>query len=360
MPEHVLRQILLSSTTHDDLLRWISAVARVCRAWWLVAQTSAAYGTGLGERASLLKDISGVLQRAITGVRCACDGAYCHEYGCTYEHQGGMRVVAGELDHDGSSAMELEGWGRVLGAAMQAMPRPVPLTRIHLSAGWRSDGQRVGLTVAGMAPITAVLKEGFARGGLTSLALTGHHLLGDSGVVALAKALPTTLRHLWLEVVYADQGMLAIAEALPTMTGMRVLNFSENHFVSGRGWSALAAVLPLLRELRHLQASECKGWGQCVCDNVGRRDVPDPLPGSVTCVCEATGATRAPAAFALAAALPRCAPSLSSLHLSCCGLDEQAVDTLAAAWISTGRPPVSTSEDMHHEDEGLHLEFNPC
>ena len=30
LPDHLLCRILLSSTTHDDLLRWVSPCARVC------------------------------------------------------------------------------------------------------------------------------------------------------------------------------------------------------------------------------------------------------------------------------------------------------------------------------------------
>ena len=48
LPPHALQHILLTATTHDNLLRFVAACARVCGEWWRVVGGSAAYGRGLG------------------------------------------------------------------------------------------------------------------------------------------------------------------------------------------------------------------------------------------------------------------------------------------------------------------------
>ena len=47
LPETALRRILLAGTTHDNLLRFVAACARVCAEWRRVVGGSAAYGLGL-------------------------------------------------------------------------------------------------------------------------------------------------------------------------------------------------------------------------------------------------------------------------------------------------------------------------
>ena len=42
LPPHALQRILLTATTHDNLLRFVAACARVCAEWWRVVGGSAA------------------------------------------------------------------------------------------------------------------------------------------------------------------------------------------------------------------------------------------------------------------------------------------------------------------------------
>ena len=44
LPPHVLQHILLTATTHDNLLRFVAACARVCAEWWRAVGGSAAGG----------------------------------------------------------------------------------------------------------------------------------------------------------------------------------------------------------------------------------------------------------------------------------------------------------------------------
>eukprot|EP01046_Picozoa_sp_COSAG06_P106082 COSAG06_NODE_52351_length_306_cov_0.748792_1_plen_55_part_10 len=48
LPPQLVTRVLLSSTHHDDLIRWVSVCSQVCCAWRdVVARTSPAYGLGL-------------------------------------------------------------------------------------------------------------------------------------------------------------------------------------------------------------------------------------------------------------------------------------------------------------------------
>ena len=86
--------------------------------------------------------------------------------------------------------------GRVLGAALRALPRPsdrsiyghgLPLEGVYLSNS--------SLTAIGMASIAAGLRVCDVRR-LAHLRVNGNARLGDTGVEALAAVLPGTLTHL--------------------------------------------------------------------------------------------------------------------------------------------------------------------
>eukprot|EP01045_Picozoa_sp_COSAG04_P029671 COSAG04_NODE_4934_length_1818_cov_18.347295_2_plen_176_part_00 len=65
LPAAALQHILLTATTHDNLLRHVAACARVCGEWWRVVGGSAAYGRGLGaeeERTRVLRAITKAIE----------------------------------------------------------------------------------------------------------------------------------------------------------------------------------------------------------------------------------------------------------------------------------------------------------
>ena len=124
--------------------------------------------------------------------------------------------------------------------------------------------------------------------------------LGDAGVVALAKALPPSLKHLDIDSTgCGNEGLVALVAALPALVHLRRLDCSTNPATTARGWLALAGALPSLPALEVLSASDCTGMGS-------------------------------EGAAALAAALPQC-PRLTAVYMGDCGLDEQAKAALRAA-----------------------------
>ena len=47
VPEHLLHRILLTATTHDDLIGHVAICAAVCRDWCQIVQSSPAWGSTL-------------------------------------------------------------------------------------------------------------------------------------------------------------------------------------------------------------------------------------------------------------------------------------------------------------------------
>ena len=170
----------------------------------------------------------------------------------------------------------------VLAAALQAMPR-IRFTELDLAAN--------DLTAAGVASLAPALRRPRGAGGLRGLSLTENPSLGDTGVAALAKALPPALETLDLSSTgCGDDGFVALAAALPTLANLSRLHCCCNSAATARGWVALAHALPSLPALRSL-------W----------------LSGSMGVASEA--------AAALAAVIPNC-PRLNEIHAGNCSLAE--------------------------------------
>ena len=134
LPPNALQHILLTATTHDNLLRFVAACARVCGEWWRVVGGSAAYGLGLpqpagdeDERARLLKAITRALEA---------------------EEDDSMLRLGSKGIGDAGAA--------VLGAALQAMPR-IRFTKLDL--------QTSDLTAAGAVSLAPALRRPGATAG---------------------------------------------------------------------------------------------------------------------------------------------------------------------------------------------------
>jgi hypothetical protein len=305
----LLRRILLR-TPHDDLLRWLALCAQVCRDWRHIALQSVACGSELprtrvagssndhhyrssynyanadDERTRVLKSVSESLRRART---------------------------TGKIQHPGDRfghALGEQGC-RILGTAMQSLPKPLSIHTLNLCD--------VGLTPECVRPITAAMRLDFAGEGLKSLMVANNtgvcrtnHGLGDEGVAMVAAALPPTLQELLLNGTdCGSRGLVAVASVLPTLRSLKKLTLDDNCSVYGDGddeeqwdgaWVTLAAALPLLPALHELGAS-------CVMNDARL--------------------------MALAAVLPRCSATLVKLHLTPLpGLDlgEAACSAVQAAW----------------------------
>eukprot|EP01045_Picozoa_sp_COSAG04_P011569 COSAG04_NODE_747_length_10615_cov_4.568372_9_plen_369_part_00 len=232
LPEPALRAILLTATTHDNLLRFVAACARVCAEWRRVVGGSAAYGLGLPREQH--EDLPRWLQYD----------------GDEDERARALRVISRALEADGeeldvrSERLSDEG-AAALGAALQAMPR-IRFTELDL--------RNNDLTAAGVASLAPALRRPWSDG-LEDLDLCDNPL-GDAGVAGLAKALPPTLETLTLsETGCGDDGLVALVAALSALTRLETLVFKSNPATTARGWAALVGALPsLVRQGRGLDA----------------------------------------------------------------------------------------------------------
>ena len=212
-PNHLLPRILLGSTTHGDLPRFVSQCAAVCREWWQIAQESAAYCAGmqwsrvprlireladdkqakrtqfLHERARVLRNVSLGLQRA------QGDGGLLN---LDHRRLDGDYLNLGTLGDEGC---------RVMGAALPVVPQKLAL--LQLSG--------CELTPVGVALIVApIATRGFGAAGcgLRVVAVHDNPDLGDDGLKMLADALPSTVEDLFItRTGCGDAGMMAISAA---------------------------------------------------------------------------------------------------------------------------------------------------
>ena len=255
LDEATLRFILLSATTHDDLLEHIATCACVCPEWWQIVICSPAYGGGWAPdvagqtlRRQVLQTISHRLLTART------PGEFYGQLFLTAGLKRGCGPILGDAG------------GRVFGAALRAMPTPLALTMICLGAN--------DLTLAGLAPALASMhwhhgimgswELHHVQTGLVSINIADNPKLGDAGIVALASSMPPTVQELQFgNTGCGDEGMAAIAAALLSkdMQRLRALACDRNPMIGAPGWTALAAVCPRLPALRTLQAFQCTGMG---------------------------------------------------------------------------------------------------
>jgi len=201
LPEPALRGILLTSVQAENLLRYLSACARVCCEWRRVVVESRAYARGLGRgsrRSRILKDVAKAVDTGLHLPR----------------KQIGDTSVA------------------TLAAALQAMPR-IRFEYFNL------DRNKLGAPAA--ASLAPTLRLPWGKRGLRRLILSDNRELGDAGVATLAAALPRSLEQLSLrEIGCGDDGFAALAAAIPNLQRLRALDCNSN--VAGvRGWSALAS-----------------------------------------------------------------------------------------------------------------------
>ena len=286
LPEHLISRILLTATTHTDLLRHVSVCARVCPEWWKLVMGSMGYGgrlrnDPLKQYPDLYEDYAGqmdhlrrhkVLKEIAEGLRNMRGEGLDHvEDFAEYEHEGVIDVCTSRLGDEGC---------RILGAALQAMPTPLSTIDMRL-CGFKDllYMQSKGMPPDAVPATAAVLRDSFPSG-IEELVLDYNSDLGDAGWVLLAPALPSTIEKLsFNRTGCGNAGMIAIAKRLPALKQLKHLEFTENHGVGDEGWAALACALPQLPVLRCFNANQCHGL-------------------------------HAAGALSLAAALPRCSSAL--------------------------------------------------
>lgn len=340
LPKHLIQCILLAATDHSDLLIHVSVCAQVCAEWYQVVRTSAAYGGGpwvaLGtfdaadvkgqsERARVLKQISRWLRLAQELPPASARGS---------DWRGNLSFYRANIGEKG---------GKALGAALQAWPAPLVLTDICLSCNQ--------LTVAGLAPIVAAMRRGFAGDGLEKLAVCDNTGLGDVGATLLASALPPGLRRLHISNIgCSDTGMVAIAAALPALSRLNELLCGGHPAVGRAGWTALGAALPQMSALTCLEIRDC-GKGM----DTGVAALAPELPGATVLQELFLGQSRVEGignagARALAAVLPRCT-ALQSLELTNNSYGVAGLEALNAAAAQHGTVYVEHPVDIESSEE---------
>ena len=218
LPTNVLTNILLSATTHADLLAHAALCACVHPEWRRAVMGSAAYGRGIvglsadeGATATAAEERSRVLRELSSALRQA-------------KEEGKLELIDDGIGDAGA---------RALGAAVRALPSPLALTEFSAFCQ---------LSQAGIATVAGMMRSGRLGTQLRELDVSGNPL-GDAGTETLASALPPTLETFaFASVGCGDAGMAAVARAL-SGTAVRMIVCSDNP-VGTKGWAALGAALP--------------------------------------------------------------------------------------------------------------------
>ena len=255
LPTHILSHVLLTAPS-EDLCRRVAVCAQVCLEWRRVVQRSPAYAARLdsSQRTAILKFASQTMA-SIYRRRDDSRGATAKFHLRRLLGQFGPEIAPSTPFAVADEARAAWGWGaeaqQVLGAAILAMPPRYPFTELDLSNCQVT-------TPAGLAPWLTMLQGLFAGGGLRVLRV-GANQLGNSGVAALAQALPPTLESLHAgRCDFDDAGLKALAAVLPALPRFTVLCCTQNR-IGDTGVKALADVLPRCANLREIALEG--NWG---------------------------------------------------------------------------------------------------
>lgn len=187
------------------------------------------------------------------------------DYGPWVRNTPTLQVSASGQGNDACTVPLGDGGAMALGAALQAMPSPLPFEQIRLFKNF--------LTAAGLAPVMRAIRE---RGcpQLTYLSVR-HNPLGDAGISDLASALPPSIRELYIgRTDCGNDGMIALATSLPA-TDITELHCVDLPAVGPAGWGALGRILPRLNSLRCLNLAMNPGLnplGQTIAPNLPKAE----------------------------------------------------------------------------------------
>ena len=266
LPPGILAKILLESTPVDNLLLHVSVCARVHPSWRAIVLRSPAYTVRLPFRKEVVMPwVSAALaakERESLALGCTSAG---YESNPAYRghstEQPRVRrpapptgLVAAPDSSEGNLPLG-DGGALALGAALQAMPSPLPFQSIHLFKNF--------LTSEGLEPVMrAIRQRGCPR--LTYLSVR-HNPLGDAGISMLAAALPPSIRELYVgRTDCGDAGMIDLAAALPS-TELEELHCVDLPLVGRAGWGALGKTLPQLPCLKLLNLTMNPGVSPLSC-----------------------------------------------------------------------------------------------
>ena len=174
IPTPVLRKLLLTGTTYDNLAVHAATCAQVHPEWRRVVHENPVYLSaiiGQRRRTTLLKQITVAVQGSTPSLQILARGRAAR-----------IRLGRVPLGRDGA---------RTLGAVLSAMEMPLPVSQLDLS--------NCNLVGPEVEPIAAALRQTAstqAPGRMQSLSLASNSILGDTGLRAVVAALPPSLTEL--------------------------------------------------------------------------------------------------------------------------------------------------------------------
>ncbi len=174
IPTPVLRQLLLTGTTYDNLAVHVATCAQVHPEWRRVVHDSPVYLSaiiGQRHRTTLLRHITAAVQGSTPSLQILAR-----------DRAARIRLGQVPLGRDGA---------RTLGAVLSAMETPLPVYELDLS--------NCSLTGTEVEPIAAALWQTASiqvPGRIHSLLLASNSKLGDNGLRAVIAALPPSLTKL--------------------------------------------------------------------------------------------------------------------------------------------------------------------
>lgn len=236
LPAHVLADILLYASAHENLVWHVAVCAQVHPNWRRVVLNTLGYGL----------NVRGVEVRQPVRRR---------RYGrpSDADHRG--NVLANIAD--GLGNLRLSADGRL---KLSALRYHAPRRRRRYE--W-STFRSLALCPEGAKVLAACMRALPTELQPSDICLSYNHGLGDAGIEALAAALPAHLRCLSVHCTgLGDAGMEKLVNALPpTLVDLDCGNNSKG--ITHVGWAMLGRKLP------HLPRLEVLGATQCAMDNRG-------------------------------------------------------------------------------------------
>lgn len=328
IPDSLLARILLGSPS-EDLFYDLALCAQVHPRWRTIVMTSAAYSSAFTSDGPVV----------LPYLSCNLPTDEHQEIRLGQDWSGGHSTEwIGDVPPEGDKHFDSDYIDdtalRAFGTALQALPFDVS-TSVHTIKLFA-----IGPSGGSFGPLFEWIKE---SPNLEKLMLNSCWGMKDEGIVALAAALPSSLRVLQINSCSAgDVGISAIAAALPG-TRIRALCVGGNRGTSA-GWAALGAALPQLSQLAVLDLGiGIMEDGETAIDCAGLTALVQHLPGAralrVLSICECHGSFRDVGVQALIDVLPRC-PSLRVI-----GADE-IEDQISSALVHRLEATPETSDHL--------------
>ena len=232
IPDGLLARILLDRPS-EDLFRDLALCAQVHPRWLKIVMTSPAYISAFTSNGAVVLPCLSCNLPTDERQEIALGQDWCSGSSTEWIGEFPEEDECFDSDHIDDAAL------RAFGTALQALPLDIS-TSVHTIKLFA-----IGPSGGSVDPLFGWIQKSPK---LEKLMLNSCWGMKDEGIVALAAALPPSLRVLQINSCSAgDVGLSAIAAALPA-TRVRALCVGGNRGTSA-GWAALGAALPQLSQL---------------------------------------------------------------------------------------------------------------